>query len=347
MRCRILLFFTMLFLFSNPYRVKADCEIGVLIYKEGDSFTQSLAAELVKYAEGRAEISLDYSEGNQRIQNQQIESLLNDQKDALILNAQDCVSAIYPIRMAMKSHTPIVFINCEPLKEDLKLYPLSFFVGSSPMQLGAVCGSIVSDYWQANPDADRNRDGVMQSVILQGNDDQNGVLRTQSTIEAIQDAGISMEILDRRKASWTRNLGEEEMSYMLTKYGTDIEMVICNNDEMAIGAVDALRLAGYFTNGNYMPVVGIDATEEALKLVENGVLLGTVVNDAQRQAEVILETALKLAEGEPVGKEKITREEILKEAEGQCIYISGDKIVSPLFQTVMKTDAQKNNAEKK
>lgn len=342
MKHRILPFLMILFLFSNPCRAKEGLEIGVLIYTTGDPFTQSLAAELVRCADDRAEVLLDYSEGSQRIQNQQIESLLKDQIDVLILNAQDCVSAIYPIRMAMKSQTPIIFINCEPLKEDLQLYHRSFFVGSNPMQLGAECGSIVSDYWQANPAADRNKDGVMQTVILQGSNDQNGVLRTQSTIEAIQNAGISMEILDRRGASWSRSLGEEEMSYMLTQYGSDIEMVICNNDEMAIGAVDALRLEGYFTDGNYMPVVGIDATEEALNLVEKGVLLGTVVNDTQAQAEMIWETARKLAEGELAGEEKATgEEEILGEAEGQCIYIPGDKIVSPLVQTADKSETQK------
>lgn len=317
MKYRMSVVFLFLFLLFQPCSVLAAPKIGLIVYKKDDPFMESLADEIIECANGKAEIFFKYSESSQSVQNRQIESFLDDQMDVLILNAQDCVSAIYPIRMAMKNHTPIVFINCEPLREDMQLYSSAYFVGTDPKQLGIVCGEIVSDYWTENPEADKNQDGIMQVVILQGSDDQNGILRTQSTIDAVQRSGIVMEILDRKKAYWTRSDGREEMSNMLKKYGSDIEMVICNNDEMAIGAVDALQLAGYFSDGNYMPVVGIDGTQEGLKFVESGFLLGTVTNEVKLQADRIFETAMRLADGTLPGQEN-----------EHYIYISGKKVIS-------------------
>jgi len=79
-------------------------------------------------------------------------------------------------------------------------------------------------------------------------------------------------------------IGQEKMAAFLSRYGDKIDAVICNNDDMALGAIEALKAAGYFTNGKYIPVVGVDATTPAVQALKDGTLLGTVLNNAKKQA---------------------------------------------------------------
>src|SRR5690606_28435828 len=89
-----------------------------------------------------------------------------------------------------------------------------------------------------------------------------------------------------------------KMAAFLADKGDAIEAVIANNDDMALGAIEALKAAGYFENGKFMPVVGVDATEPAMQALKEGTLLGTVVNDANNQGKATVELMKVLAEGE-------------------------------------------------
>lgn len=106
-------------------------------------------------------------------------------------------------------------------------------------------------------------------------------------------------------AMWDRVKGQEKMAAFLAAAGDKIEAVLANNDDMALGAIEALKAAGYFTNGKYIPVVGVDATAPALKELEAGTLLGTVLNDANSQGRATLNIAAALAKGETPSKEMI------------------------------------------
>lgn len=85
-------------------------------------------------------------------------------------------------------------------------------------------------------------------------------------------------------AMWDRVKGQEKMAAFLSSYGDKIDAVIANNDDMALGAIEALKAAGYFQNGKYMPVVGVDATAPAVQALKDGTLLGTVLNNAKNKA---------------------------------------------------------------
>ena len=96
---------------------------------------------------------------------------------------------------------------------------------------------------------------------------------------------------------WNRVNGQEKMAAFLANHGDKIEAVFANNDDMALGAIEALRAAGYFRSGKYMPVVGVDATAPALEALKEGTLLGTALNDAKNQGKATLELAYVLAQG--------------------------------------------------
>ena len=102
-------------------------------------------------------------------------------------------------------------------------------------------------------------------------------------MKALEDAGVKVEQLDLQRGDWDRNKGQEIAQTDLAKFGDDIEVVFCNNDDMAIGALQAIQAAGRNVNKDIY-LVGVDALDAALNEVSNGNMTGTVLNDAEGQA---------------------------------------------------------------
>ena len=112
------------------------------------------------------------------------------------------------------------------------------------------------------------------------------------------DAGIPVEKLAEDTGFWNRVQGQEKMAAFLAAHGDKVEAVFANNDDMALGAIEALKAAGYFKDGKFMPVVGVDATAPAIQALKDGTLLGTVLNDAVNQGQATFNLSYLLAQGE-------------------------------------------------
>jgi len=126
---------------------------------------------------------------------------------------------------------------------------------------------------------------------------QDAELRTEFSIKVLTDSGIKIEKLAEDTAMWDRPKAQDKMSSFIAAYGDRIEAVFANNDDMALGAIEALKAAGYFKGGKFLPVVGVDATAPALQALEEGTLLGTVLNDAKNQGQATFNLAYDLAQG--------------------------------------------------
>jgi len=277
--------------------------IGVLVYNGTDTFISNVAASIEKAAEGRARILFRDSHNSQILQNEQVGQLLADGVDALIVNAVDRTSAVYLIRMVAPHGIPIVFNNREPLPEDLLEYDKAFYVGNNPKESGLMCGELIARYVREHPEI-LGEDQILQYVMLKGEPGhQDAELRTVYSIKALKDAGIQLERLQETSAMWERSIAQEKMAGFIASYGNRIECVISNNDEMALGAIEALKAAGYFSDGRTIPVVGVDATGAAREALLEGTLLGTVLNNAEAQGNAALSLALLLMEGKPLSEE--------------------------------------------
>ncbi len=290
----LLLFFGLLFpLGGHAEKVR----IGMLIYNGTDAFMSDVFANILS-AGGDAELTYLDSENSQIVQNSQVEDLLKAGMDALIVNPVDRTAVIYLVRMIMPYGVPVVFVNREPLYEDLALYDKAYYVGNDPKRSGAMCGELIADYFRAYPEADRNQDGVIQYVMLKGESGhQDAELRTLYSVQALRDAGFALEKLAEDTAMWERSIAQEKMAGYLSSFENRIECVIANNDEMALGAIEALKAVGYFTEGRSIPVVGVDATNQALAALRDQTLLGTVLNDAHGLSDAALSLALLLGNG--------------------------------------------------
>ena len=120
---------------------------------------------------------------------------------------------------------------------------------------------------------------------------------TDYSVRTVLDAGISLEKLSYQFADWNRGQAENRMNRLISQYGEGIELILSNNDEMALGAVEAYRKAGY--EPSQRPVIfGIDGLDDALEAIKDGEMQGTVYNDKEDQALQIAKLAFEVFKGE-------------------------------------------------
>ncbi len=284
--------------FAGPGRDSGLPTIGVAIYRFDDTFMSYTRMAIEQNAAGKATLEVVDSQNAQPTQNDQVDQFLSKRLNAIAINSVDRTAAAAIIDKAKAQNTPVVFFNREPLPEDMAKWDRVYYVGAKAEESGTMQGEIVVDYWRANPSADKNGDGVIQYIMLKGEPGhQDAELRTEFSIKAITDAGIRVERLAEDTAMWQRPTAVEKMSAFYARFGDRIEVVFANNDDMALGAIEALRQEGYFSNGRFLPVVGVDATAPALQALEEGTLLGTVLNDAANQGKATFDLAYALAQG--------------------------------------------------
>jgi methyl-galactoside transport system substrate-binding protein len=278
--------------------------VGLEIYREDDTFMSLVREAMERAAEGRASLEITFAENNQSIQNSGISRHLDLGVDVLAVNSVDAAASRHILEKAEACGIPVVFFNNEPDPANMPCEGW-YYVGARAEQSGLMAGELMADYFRANPIADGNGDGAIQCVILKGRiGDLDAELRTEYCVKALREAGFDVDIMAVETANWQRSEAREVMSEWLTSY-TGIEAVFANNDDMALGAIDALKAAGYFTLGRFIPVVGVDATAQAVEAMGEGTLVGTVLNDAVNIGRATLNLALALANDLPVTEETV------------------------------------------
>lgn len=302
---------------------KAKPTIGVAIYKFDDTFMTGVRNAISKAAEGKATVDIVDSQNAQATQNDKVDLFITKKVNAMAINPVDRTAAGVIIDKAMKANIPVVFLNREPLAEDMKKWDKVFYVGAKAEESGTISGQLMADYFKAHPEAYRSKDNVVHYVMLKGEPGhQDAELRTKYAIKAMEDAGLKVVKVAEDTGMWDRVKGQEKMAAFLAANGDKIDCVFANNDDMALGAIEALKAAGYFKDGKYIPVVGVDATAPALKALEEGTLLGTVLNDANNQGKATFAIANALAQGLAPNKEN-TGFEIV---DGKYVWVPYKKI---------------------
>ncbi len=293
---------------NTPGGDKKTIKVGVALYKFDDTFISTVRTAIeaeAKAIAGKDSVTVDLNfqdgQGQQATQNDQIDTFITQGVDVLAVNMVDRTAASVIIEKAKAKNIPVVFFNREPVKEDMAKWDKLYYVGAKAEESGTMQGQIVADYWKKTPAADKNGDGKIQYVMLEGEPGhQDAILRTQFSIKALDEAGIKSEKLASDTGMWQRANGQEKMAAWLSSFGDKIEVVFANNDDMGLGAIEALKGAGYFKDNKFMPVVSVDATAPALDSLEQNLLFGTVLNDAENQGKSIINIAYALATGKEV-----------------------------------------------
>lgn len=266
------------------------------------------------------------SQGSQETQDAQIDEFITAGVNVLIINTVDRMSSQGIIDKAKAANIPVVFINREPTPEMLASYEKAYYVGTQAKESGTQSGELIVDYFKAHPEADKNHDGKIQFVMLKGeNGHQDMIARAKYSVEAIHDAGYEPVELASAIANWDKLQAMTIMNAFIMSIGAEnIEAVIANNDEMALGAVEALKASDY-NKGNpemYIPVVGVDGNAAAVDAVNAGEMIGTVLQDAETQGQAAVRMASALASGKAVDAASIGSEI----TDGKYIWVPYQKI---------------------
>ncbi len=281
---------------------KKSIRIGVSLYRGDDTFLNNIRGELEQCAKDfeqtkgvKVVLDIQDAKGNQNTQNDQIERFIALGCDVLCINPVDRTAASVIIDKAMAAQTPVIFFNRQPVEEDMDRWDRIYYVGAVARESAVLQGSIVVDCYRESPERlDLNGDGVVSYVLLEGESShQDSLIRTEWSVQTLKDGGVPIEKLTGGIANWERSQASALMEQWLEKYPGRIELVICNNDDMALGAIDAMERAG----AEGISVVGIDGTTPGLAAVENGKLMGTVSIDKAQYAGAILAIAAGEASG--------------------------------------------------
>ncbi len=295
---------------SSAAAATGNVNVGVCIYKFDDTFMTGVRNNMTKEA-GTLGAKLDIvdSQNSQPTQNTQVDTFITKGVNALAINPVDATAAAPLIEKAKAKSLPIVFLNREPAADILKGYDKAWYVGAPAAQSGTLSGQLIAKYFKANPAADKNKDGKVQYVMLQGEPGhQDAVLRSQYAPQAIKDGGYDPVCLAKGTAMWDKAKATDLMNNFITSQGLDkIEAVLANNDDMALGAIEALKAKGYNKGDKtkFIPVVGVDATAPALEAMKEGSMLGTVLNDAENQGKATVNIAVAAAQGKDITKDNI------------------------------------------
>ena len=313
-----------------------DGEIAIFWYTFGDTYLSSVRAAM---NEALTAAGLEYHDydanGSQTTQTEQIQTAITKGASALVVNivdasSDDATQAI--LDMAKNAGLPIVFFNRSVSEELVSAYDKAAYVGTDYTMAGHMEGKMIGEFVLANYDAvDLNGDGEISYVMFKGQEgNMEADARTQYGVEdadaVLTAAGKpAIKFYDEKNAAkylvdqngaWSAAQGQEYMQTILSSYneanGNMVELVIANNDDMALGAISALQAAGYNKNdgGVTIPVFGVDATAAAQEAIAAKSMTGTIKQDAVGMANAVVKIA------ENLGLGKATFENVVGDLEG-------------------------------
>ena len=292
--------------------VGTDLKVAVFYYTYSDTYISSVRTALDAQLDALGVTYQDFdSNGNQTTQNEAIQTAIADGYNLLIVNmvtsgSSDTAKGI----MELAGDVPVIFFN-RAVDEDgveasasvLNAYENIAFVGTDAPEAGHLQGKMIGEYVLEHYDElDLNGDGKISYAMFKGDEaNVEAIYRTQYGVE---DANAVLTAAGKPELVYfdANNTSGYYMNTNLSQYNEGnnnmIELIICNNDNMAEGCISALESAGYNNGtGKTIPVFGVDATDSAKELIANGKMTGTVKQDAEGMAAAIAQIAKAVGEG--------------------------------------------------
>ena len=298
----------------------ADKKVGVCIYQFADNFMTLFRGELENYLveQGFSKDNITIVDGanDQATQTNQIQNFITQGVDVLIINPVNSSSAETITDMVVEAGIPLVYINREPdASEEQRWADNNWdvtYVGCDARQSGTYQGEMIADLGLDT--VDMNGNGKIDYIMIEGDPENvDAQYRTEFSVKALTDAGVEVEELLKQRGDWDQAKAQQIAQDALNQYGDKIEVIFCNNDAMALGALQAIEAAGRKVNEDIY-LVGVDALTEAVQNVIDGKQTGTVFNNHFAQAQAASDIAVKFLNGEKVDAvnmvnyEKVTKD---------------------------------------
>ena len=291
---------------KNTQGKESDIEekpiIGVMIFDYANNYVTYVRNSIMAVAKDDVEIQMVDAQNDQAKQVEQIDLMINKGAKVLCVNAVDPTAAQTIISKAKAADIPVIFFNRCPSDADMLSYDKCLYVGNDPYESGVMQAEMAMKAFQENPALDKNGDGVMQYVIIQGTiGHPDAVARTQANQDTFAEAGFEVELLDTQTGDFKTNTAKDVMDVWMGKYGDKIEMILSNNDAMLLGAIESCKAEGYFGAGDKaMGALGINALPEVLNLIEDGTIIGSIMSNAYEEGRAIYTMAYNAIQGNDI-----------------------------------------------
>lgn len=237
---------------------------------------------------GDVELSLEDAQLDVARQLNQVQNFVANGMGAIIVNAVDGDSTAAITRTAIEAGVPLIYVNHPPAELETGMPAGSVFVGSNELDSGTMEAEAVCKLLE----------GKGRAAILMGPLANHAALvRTRDVEDVFARPDCAIEIVEKQTANWSRVEAQDLVTSWLTA-GTEFDAVVANNDEMAIGAAQALKAAGVAMQD--VVIAGIDATPDGLAAMQAGDIDVTVFQNATRQGEEAVKAAAAMAAGQPV-----------------------------------------------
>lgn len=318
--------------------------LGAGIYSSSDNFNSYIGKAIENACNGVFQTNIEDGQNDQSTQNNQVDTMLAKGAKCIAVSVVDVTAAPTLIQKCKDAgNVPIIFFNKEITDQAvIASYENAYQVTSTGGDYGAsIQGQMVVDYWKANPDADKNGDGKLQLIVLMGDPGHTASQpRADYAKKALEDGGVAYELLEQDTGMWDTAKAKDKMDAWISKYGDGIECIICANDAMALGALQSIEAAGFNAEGKdseqYIPVIGIDALPEMLDKIDSGEVIGSVLQDAKTQGQMIV----KMAENLTNGKDVLDGIELELEAGAQAIRVPYAAITAENLDVAASTYAE-------
>ncbi len=229
--------------------------------------------------------------------------------DILVLNNVLSGSELEFSEQARDEGASIIFANCNaPDDSVFEAVPTAYFIASASAQSGTIMGEAFVDYWEAHPEADRNGNGIVDYVMLlgyQGHYDTE--VRSEYSVQAVIDAGYEVNCVGGEQiCEYNRAKAQESVAALLANFSDDIDVIFACNDDMALGAIEALKASGFFSSEDtYLPVCGVDGTAAGCEAISEGTMLVTSLNNPVALSKGIYKMMELITAGEEITTETL------------------------------------------
>ncbi len=300
--------------------------ISLFLYAADDEFINELTLAINQSFAGDYDLEIFSANRRQSIQNRQISSVIDSNlSNLMIVNIVDRLSSKSIIEKAATTNTPIIFINREPLLEDMLTYDKVYYVGTNPTYEGELQATIADNLFGGyqnfiNSKYDKNKDGKLQVVQIKGEQGhQDTESRSYYSLNKLNNLGYQVDLLSSVFCDWTINSAYNEFrniynDFLDENFNSEIELLLCNNDEMAVGCINYLLTLDSYNEelsitDQYFPIIGVDASNNGLEAIRNGYLYGSVINDSEMQAEAIYKISDALLNNKDINNLDLTFED--------------------------------------
>lgn len=301
---------------------RGEGEVSVFYYTYSDTYISGVRAAIDS---GLSKAGIKYNNydanSNQTTQTEQVDTAIAKGSRLLAVNIVDTGSddaAKNIVAKAKAADIPVIFFNRSVSEAVVTSYEKCIFIGTDYEMAGHMQGELIGNYLLKNYNAyDLNGDGKISYVMFKGQqgnaeaeartkygvEDANAVLtKAGKPALVFYDSKNTSKYLVDQGGNWSSQAANDYMKTILSAYSESgnnmVELIIANNDEMALGAIAALNEAGYNKKGaKAIPVFGVDATDGAVAKIKDGSMAGTIKQDGVGMADAIVRITENLLNG--------------------------------------------------